>query len=63
MAMGSVAKIAIIPMQDVLGLGAAARMNTPAGKDGNWQWRMRPGRTTASLAHRLRELTALYGRT
>jgi len=62
-AMRSVAKIAIIPMQDVLGLGAAARMNTPAGTDGNWQWRMRPGQTTAPLARRLRELTALYGRT
>ncbi len=63
MAMGSVAKIAIIPMQDVLGLGASARMNTPGGNDGNWQWRMRPGQTTAALARRLRELTALYGRT
>ncbi len=62
-AMCSVAKIAIIAMQDVLGLGAEARMNTPAGTDGNWQWRMRPGQTTASLARRLKELTALYGRT
>jgi 4-alpha-glucanotransferase len=62
MAMGSVAKIAIIPMQDVLGLGAAARMNTPAGKDGNWRWRMRPGVTTARLADRLRRLTETYGR-
>jgi 4-alpha-glucanotransferase len=62
-AMRSVARIAIIPMQDVLGLGVGARMNTPGGKAGNWQWRMRPGQTTASLARRLRELTALYGRT
>jgi len=61
-AMGSVAKIAIVPMQDVLGLGAEARMNTPAGKDGNWQWRMRPGQTTARLADRLRKLTETYGR-
>jgi 4-alpha-glucanotransferase len=58
----SVAKIAIIPMQDVLGLGAEARMNLPAGKNGNWQWRMRPGRTEARLAERLRKLTWTYGR-
>jgi 4-alpha-glucanotransferase len=61
-AMRSVAKIAIIPMQDVLGLGAEARMNMPASEDGNWRWRMRPGQTTASLARRLRELAATYGR-
>ncbi len=62
-ALRSVAKIAIIPLQDVLNLGAQARMNLPAGKDGNWQWRMRPGRLDARLAERLRKLTATYGRT
>ncbi len=62
-ALRSVAKVAIIPMQDVLNLGAQARMNLPAGKDGNWQWRMRPGRLDARLAERLRRLTATYGRT
>lgn len=62
-AMHSVARIAIIPMQDVLGLGAEARMNLPASTKGNWQWRMKPGQTTAPLARRLRELTATYGRT
>ncbi len=61
-ALRSVAKIAILPMQDVLNLGAEARMNLPAGKDGNWQWRMRPGRTDARLAERLRKLTWTYGR-
>jgi 4-alpha-glucanotransferase len=63
MAMGSVAKIAVIPMQDVLGLGAAARMNLPAKPKGNWQWRMRPSLTTPRLAEKLRKLTAAYGRT
>ena len=62
-ALRSVARIAIIPMQDVLGLGAEARMNLPAGKNDNWQWRMRPGRTDARLAERLRKLTWTYGRT
>jgi len=61
-AMASVAKIAIVPMQDVLGLGAAARMNFPAKRDGNWRWRMGPGQTTSRLAERLRKLTAAYGR-
>jgi 4-alpha-glucanotransferase len=61
-ALRSVAKIAILPMQDVLNLGARARMNQPAGKDGNWQWRMRPGRLDARLAERLRKLTWTYGR-
>jgi 4-alpha-glucanotransferase len=62
-ALRSVAKIAIIPMQDVLNLGAEARMNRPAGKNGNWQWRMRPGRLDGRLAERLRKLTQIYGRT
>ena len=61
-AMRSVARIAIVPMQDVLGLGSQARMNTPAGKGPNWVWRMRPGQTDARLARRLRDLTATYGR-
>jgi len=62
LAMHSVARIAIIPMQDVLGLGAKARMNLPARTDGNWRWRMRPGQITAGRASRLRNLTATYGR-
>jgi 4-alpha-glucanotransferase len=61
-AMCSVARIAIIPMQDVLGLGAEARMNLPASARGNWRWRMRPGQTTARLADKLRRLTETYGR-
>jgi 4-alpha-glucanotransferase len=63
MALRSVAKVAIIPMQDVLNLGAAARMNFPARQDGNWRWRMRPGQTTARLAEKLRAVTEAYGRT
>ncbi|MBN1506108.1 MAG: 4-alpha-glucanotransferase [Sedimentisphaerales bacterium] len=62
MAMQSVARIAIIPMQDVLGLGAEARMNTPAKRDGNWLWRMQPGQTMVRLAEKLRRLTETSGR-
>ena len=62
MAMASVARLAIIPMQDVLGLGASARMNYPAQTTGNWRWRMRDGQLNMPLAQRLRELTQLHGR-
>ncbi len=61
-AMSSVAKLAIIPMQDVLSLGASARMNYPAKANGNWFWRMRGGRLNGRLAGKLRDLTAAYGR-
>jgi 4-alpha-glucanotransferase len=61
-ALQSVAKIAILPMQDVLGLGSEARMNLPAGKNGNWCWRMRPGQIGARLAEKLRKLTETCGR-
>jgi 4-alpha-glucanotransferase len=58
----SVADTALIPLQDVLGLGSQARMNTPATASGNWRWRCRPDSFNESLARRLRELCDLYGR-
>jgi 4-alpha-glucanotransferase len=58
----SVANLAICPMQDILGLGAEARMNTPSTANGNWQWRLLPGQSTPELAERLAELTRTYGR-
>lgn len=60
--MGSVASLFVLQMQDLLGLGAESRMNTPATADGNWQWRMLPHAATASLAEALRRTTELYGR-
>ena len=60
--MVSVAETALVPMQDVLGLGSEARMNTPSTASGNWRWRCRPGAFTEELAKRLRELATLYGR-
>jgi 4-alpha-glucanotransferase len=62
LAMASVAKVAIIPMQDLLGLGAEARMNRPAKNKGNWLWRMRKGQANAALAKELAEMTLTYGR-
>lgn len=58
----SVANMAIFPLQDILGLGEAARMNRPATKEGNWQWRLSPNQLTPSLAGRLMEMTEIYGR-
>jgi 4-alpha-glucanotransferase len=61
-AMASVAETAIVPLQDVLGLGAEARMNLPGQGTGNWDWRMQPGELTDEMAERLADLTTLYGR-
>jgi 4-alpha-glucanotransferase len=61
--MMSVANLAIVPMQDVLGLGEEARMNRPAGGTGNWEWRLRPGQLSAETAEKLRDMTITYGRT
>jgi 4-alpha-glucanotransferase len=58
----SAANTVIFPMQDVLGLGSDARMNTPATKECNWAWRCKPGQLTPDVAARLRELTELSGR-
>jgi 4-alpha-glucanotransferase len=58
----SVADDVITPMQDVLGLGSEARMNTPATLGGNWTWRLRPGELRAEDAARLAQLVELYDR-
>jgi len=59
--MGSVAERVLFPMQDVLGLGSEARMNTPSVPSGNWRWRMK-GPPDAAAGRRLREMAELYGR-
>jgi 4-alpha-glucanotransferase len=58
----SVADTAIVPMQDLLGLGTEARMNLPATTSGNWQWRFKDGAVTEEIGARLKELTLVYGR-
>lgn len=62
LAMMSVADKVIFPMQDILGLGAESRMNTPSTASGNWEWRLLPEHLTPALAGRLRATTAIYGR-
>lgn len=52
--LASRADTAMIPMQDVLGLGGWARMNRPGTIGNNWLWRMAPGAATPELAQRLR---------
>ena len=61
-ALGSVADLAVIPMQDYLELGNEARINFPSTLGKNWEWRMTPGQYTAELAARIRSLCSLYGR-
>jgi 4-alpha-glucanotransferase len=63
MALASVCRFALFPLQDVLGLGRQARLNTPGTSGGsNWRWRFRDGDLTEDRAGRLRELSVLYGR-
>ena len=52
----SPARIAMAPMQDVLGLGAFATMNHPGTVGGNWLWRMKPGANGPELAQKLKKL-------
>jgi 4-alpha-glucanotransferase len=61
-ALASVADTAIVPVQDLLGLGSEARMNQPGVATGNWRWRMRPGQLTGDVARRLGELAETYER-
>ncbi|MDF2546363.1 MAG: 4-alpha-glucanotransferase [Anaerosolibacter sp.] len=61
-AWSSVAKLAIAPMQDFLGLDSMHRMNRPSTLDGNWQWRMKKEALTGALVKRIQHMTKLYGR-
>jgi 4-alpha-glucanotransferase len=61
-ALASPANTAIVPAQDLLELGPAARMNFPGMVKGNWGWRLQDGVLTENLAQRLRSLTMEYGR-
>jgi 4-alpha-glucanotransferase len=61
-AMGSVADLCVIPLQDVLGLGSEARMNVPSKADGNWSWRYREGALLPALAERLAALVEVTDR-
>lgn len=62
LALASVAKLAVIPVQDYLGLGGEARINTPSTLGENWRWRMLSGEMTDEIAVKCRKMAKLYGR-
>jgi len=62
LAFGSVANLAIIPLQDILGLGTEARMNFPGKMEGNWSWRYHEGDLNGEVRDRLKHLTQFFGR-
>lgn len=62
LAQASVANLAVIPLQDYLGLGSEARINTPSTLGNNWTWRMVKGEFTSSIIEKCRKMTKLYGR-
>ncbi len=61
-AWSSVGDLAIVPMQDLLGIGGEGRMNTPSTLGGNWEWRAIPGEVTTKLAKKLLSYMQMYGR-
>jgi len=62
-ALGSVALLAVIPAQDLLGLGSEARLNRPGTQSGNWTWRLPAGALTPELARNYAHLNGTFGRT
>jgi 4-alpha-glucanotransferase len=61
-ALGSVANLAVIPMQDILELGSEHRMNTPGTTEGNWTWRFHWDQVTPERTERLKHLVRLFNR-
>ena len=62
LAMSSIADLAIIPMQDILGFGEDCRMNRPGTQAGNWRWRCSPDFITDEVARYLLDMTIFYNR-
>lgn len=62
LAFSSVANVAILPMQDVLGLDEKGRMNVPSSVENNWAWRLAPGQLTSETEKKLLEWARTYNR-
>lgn len=62
MAHASTAMLCVIPIQDYLGLGNEARINTPSTLGGNWKWRVKAKQLDETLIEKIRNFTVLYGR-
>ena len=61
-AWASVSDLAIVPMQDLLGVGSEGRMNTPSSLGGNWEWRITADQIDGKLAKRVYRYMEMYGR-
>jgi 4-alpha-glucanotransferase len=62
MNLASVARTAIVPMQDIMELGATGRMNTPGTVDANWLWRFSWRDVDPGLPGKMADMVRLYGR-
>jgi 4-alpha-glucanotransferase len=62
LAQSSPANFSIVPLQDVLGLGSEARLNTPSTTEGNYHWRCSPGSFRSELAEKLASLAEVTDR-
>ncbi len=62
LALGSVANLAMFPLQDILGLGSEAKMNVPSTVEDNWGWRYHSEALSEELSGRFKHLIYLYGR-
>lgn len=62
LALMSVSDLAIVPMQDILGLDEKAVMNKPATSQGNWTWRLAPNQLPINQRNELKKMNRLYGR-
>jgi 4-alpha-glucanotransferase len=62
LAQGSPASFSVVPLQDVLGLGSEARLNTPATHQGNYHWRYQPGSLKPEFAKKLAALAEVADR-
>ena len=62
MVLNSVARLAVVPLQDIIGLGEEAIMNTPGTTQGNWSWRVLKEDIPFKNAAELKKLNELFGR-
>jgi 4-alpha-glucanotransferase len=62
LALSSTAKLSVLPIQDILGLDARARMNLPGSRSDNWEWRLLPDILNQHIEENLARLTFIFGR-
>ncbi|MCK4836854.1 MAG: 4-alpha-glucanotransferase [Candidatus Aminicenantes bacterium] len=62
LALGSIARLTLLPVHDILGLGEETRINTPGKPRGNWIWKLIPGQLTPKILLKLKKKCQLYGR-